>query len=269
MTEVVQRSAGDTVAVLIEKYPVLDPDGEAFDLLVANIGDMDDAGLSFGDMDRLTMPPGGTTRWLVPDLTEGEISLDELVGIVLRWETSRAFWESDDVTGEAPDCASRDGRMPIPEGLFAADGERAAENPGGTCKDCPMNQFGSATKGNGKKCKESKLLYLMRPGELLPTIVSLPPTSIKPLKSFLLRLATKAQAKYNQAEIGLTVKVVVGGPGNGQKYGVVVPRLVRVLDPAERVLTQGASDQFDGMLNRAPIAAIANTVVEEDAATDS
>lgn len=285
MTEVATRptngtiavNPGDTVAVLVERYPALDPSGEAMELLIANVGDIEEAGLSFGDMDRITIPPAGSTKWLVPDLEQGEINVDKLVGVILKWETSRAYWVSEDVTGEAPDCASRDGKTPVEGGLFAVDGERGAENPAGvteggteypagSCIGCPMNQFGSDSRGRGKACKESKLLYLVREGELLPTIISLPPTSIKPLKSFLLRVGTKMRAKFYEIEVGLALKAEVGGPGGKQKYGVVVPSVVRTLDPEERKVAKGASIAFNGMFNRVPVAAIGAGVAAGEAA---
>lgn len=258
MTEVVHQPSGSLAlteqeVALMERFPLLDPNSEIVELLAENVGD--EEALTFSDLTRVTVPPGGALTWAIPDLEEGEIRVKEITGIVLKWETSRAYWENPEVTGNAPDCSSRDGKTPVPGGWFAADGDLAEENPGNACKDCPMNQFGSATKGQGKACKESKLLYVAEEGSALPTIVSVPPTSLRPLKTFLVQLATgKAKAKYTDVEIALGLKQAESG---GQKYSVILPRMVRVLDPAERKLARGASDSFGQMLTRAPVAALA------------
>lgn len=273
MTEVALRDG--TPATLIEKYPALDPNGDAMELITANVGDVGD-GLSFGDLDRLTVPAGGGTSWTIPDLEEGEITIKSLDGVIVIWETNRAYWLSDDVTGEAPDCASRNGKVPEPGGFFALDGENAEINPEGTCASCPMNQFGSASKGQGKACKESKLLYMLREGELLPSIVSLPPTSIKALKSFLIQLAAKKRRKFYEVEVRLDLVSDVSAAG--QKYSKVVPKLIRLLEGEERAMAAAASATFTEMLRRAPVAAVVAAadgpvvdadIVEDEAVTVS
>ena len=51
-----------------------------------------------------------------------------------------------------------------------------------------MNAYGSAKDGGrGKACKNMRQLYLLRSGEYMPLLVSLPPTSIRPFKEFLNR----------------------------------------------------------------------------------
>jgi hypothetical protein len=256
MTEVALRS--EAANALVEEYPALDPKGEAMELITANIGEIGEEGLSFGDLDRLTVPSGGGTHWTVPDLEEGEITVKSLEGVMVIWETNRAFWESDEVSNSAPDCSSRDGKTPEPGGLYAPDGENAEKNPSGKCAECPMNQFGSQVKNGkgtqGKACKESKLLYMVRPAELLPTIVSLPPMSIRPLKSFLIKLATKSRRKYFEAVIALDL--VVDTNSSGQKYSKVVPRLVRKLEGDERDLATASAVIFQEMLKRTPIAKV-------------
>ena len=47
------------------------------------------------------------------------------------------------------------------------------------------NQFGSAAEGNGKACKNMRVLYLLRSGEFMPLQVTLPPTSLKPFREFM------------------------------------------------------------------------------------
>lgn len=59
-----------------------------------------------------------------------------------------------------PDCGSFDGIHGI-------------GNPGGLCRACPYNKFGSG--GNkSKACKNRHMLYLVREGEIFPVVISLP-----------------------------------------------------------------------------------------------
>lgn len=283
MTDVVPSNTIDAmheaemIQAFVEKYPTLDPNNNLIELLEDNIGSAEEGGgITFSDLDRVTVTPGGTPSWVVPDLLAGETMVKKLTGIVLRWEASRAYWDSTDLSDSPPDCSSRDGVTPIPGGLYAEGGERADENPPMpytvrgvevvdpetgqpalrvSCANCPMNQFGSSLKGTGGKgCKESRLLYLMRPGESLPTIVSLPPTSIRPLKSFLLKVGAAKGKRYNQIEIGLSLKTVTKG---GNSYGEVVPNLERILENSEAALAEAASEEFAGLLQRAPVPTLA------------
>ena len=84
----------------------------------------------------------------------------------LMWEISK------------PDCVSLDGQC-------------GTGNPGGQCAACPFNQYESAAEGSGKACKETRTLLVLQEDELIPTVLRVPPSSIKELKQFLLRLAKK------------------------------------------------------------------------------
>jgi len=65
------------------------------------------------------------------------------------------------------------------------DGKTGQGNPGGVCKNCPYNQWGSDPDTGGKACKNMHRIYLLRDGDLFPLLISLPPTSIKPFSNYL------------------------------------------------------------------------------------
>jgi len=99
--------------------------------------------------------------------------LKELSGIIIAWRDTRAYWsvpmeESDG--NMPPDCYSLDART--------GEGE-----PGGNCHKCPNAEFGSGSKGEGQACKLVRQLFLVREDNLLPEIVHLPPSSLKPARS--------------------------------------------------------------------------------------
>ncbi len=155
----------------------------------ANIGD---SGVSAGDFEQIKLPAGGGTAWTVPGL-DGEETVKEIGGIIVAWRDTRAYWrrsmeESDG--SSPPDCASADARTGI--GV-----------PGGNCVQCQFAQFGSDSRG-GQACKLVRQLFVVREGNMLPEIVNLPPTSVKPARQYLMRLASKGIPCYGVVtKIGL------------------------------------------------------------------
>jgi hypothetical protein len=56
-------------------------------------------------------------------------------------------------------------------------------DPGGSCRDCPLARFGSATKpdgskGGGQACRDQREVLLRLDGDILPHLLIVPPTSI-------------------------------------------------------------------------------------------
>lgn len=65
------------------------------------------------------------------------------------------------------------------------------------CATCPMNQFGSATVGKGKACKNTRLVAVTPAHEISKDsaiwIASIPPASLKQFDSYISGLASKHQ----------------------------------------------------------------------------
>lgn len=133
--------------------------------------------LSFQLFDLVKSPSGGSTVFSVPGLS-GEEAEKELTGIILDYMTPRAYWAtSDPVEGMPPTCLSKDS-------LISADGK--------VCAHCPFNDFGSKDgESNAKACKESVLLFLLRPGSVFPLLVRVPVTSKKLFLKYTTRLVSR------------------------------------------------------------------------------
>jgi hypothetical protein len=149
--------------------------------LSANLGD---PSVSATDFDRIKIPAGGGLAFTIHTL-DGEQSVKELSGVIVDWRDRRAYWkltmeQSDGNT--PPDCYSLNARVGI-------------GNPGGDCSKCEFAQFGSDSNG-GQACKASRELYLLRENRILPEIVCLPPTSIKPAREYFRRLAAEVIPYY-------------------------------------------------------------------------
>lgn len=222
------------------KYPMLDPGGMGADIAEIMAENMGDEGLSPFDLDRIKMPSGGHIAWEVPT-ADGPEPMKTITGVVVAWMVGRSWWERDlddpDAAGnEPPDCASRDGHVGVGRYGIGSEG-----NPTGECLGCPMNEWDSATKGAGKACKEQRLLYMLLPGNALPVVVALAPTSIKPWRQYVMRLTSEAIPFYGlETTLGLE-KV----KGNGTPdYAVVVPSRGQVLDPESRVVAKQYGDSL-------------------------
>jgi hypothetical protein len=119
--------------------------------------------LSFQLFDIVKSPSGGATVFTVPGLSGDEL-VKELTGIIIDYTTPRAYWDTPDpVEGQAPNCFSHDS-------LISGGGR--------PCSRCEFNTFGSKDGESGAKaCKESVLLFLLRPDNIIPLIVRVPVSS--------------------------------------------------------------------------------------------
>ena len=129
--------------------------------------------LTYELFDVVKSPSGGSTVFSVPGLS-GDEAEKELYGIILDYTTPRAYWDSPDpVEGTPPACLSKNS-------IISEDGK--------ACAHCPFNDYGSKDgESNAKACKESALLFLLRPNNILPLLVRVPVTS----KGRFLKYATR------------------------------------------------------------------------------
>lgn len=163
---------------------------------------------------RVKIPGGGSLQFEIPsDDPENPDYTKYIEGVILYNHDTCAYWPEgseydDNVT---PLCSSVDGKT----GYGA---------PGGICATCALNQYGSVEKGKGKACKNMRNLYILRSGEHMPMLLSLPPTSLRPYSDFITAaFATRRRPIYSGVvQIGL--KRVDNGSNT---YSVATFRLVQ------------------------------------------
>lgn len=133
-------------------------------------------GLGTVPYDRVKIPSGGGIAFELPGETDEDTeSATELVGVILYHHPVNSYWKEKFEGGnEQPDCASQDGK----HGVDRETGEIK------DCANCPYNQFGS-DGGNGKACKNVHRIYMLREGNPVPLILSLPPTSLKYMRDYI------------------------------------------------------------------------------------
>ncbi len=120
---------------------------------------------------------GGSTSFTIPTLS-GETMEKSITGIILDYITPRAYWDTPDpVEGTPPVCFSSDS-------LVSHDGK--------ACTNCPFNDFGSKDgETNAKACKESVVLFLLRPDNIMPILVRVPVSSKMLFQRYMTRLIGK------------------------------------------------------------------------------
>lgn len=191
--------------------------------LIANIGEQ---GLKPSDLDKIKVPAGGGIAWEVPTL-KGPETVNVLEGIVLAFKDVRAYWATKGTGNNPPDCSS-------------SDSITGVGTPGGFCHKCPLAQFGTAVdeKGNpskGQACKSMRVLLFLRQDDMIPMVISLPPTSIQASKKYFLRLVANGFPFY-----GVTTQLRLEKSKNasGTVYSQATLAMGRALEPDEVAKTE-------------------------------
>lgn len=266
---VARRDSAAVAAVDLDNYPALvDGVGELAQVMEDNVG----RSLQLSDLTRISMPTGGGQSFeIFDDLTRETENVKFIEGVLVHWRRARSYWlppapGESEITHSPPVCSSVDGRLPVPGGMFGDGGEQANRNipvmVAGTmqraCKGCPMDEWGSHPKEGrkGKACKEQILLFVLQPGETLPVIISVPPSSKKVVEDFMVKLSTRYTAHYSGFALRFALtKIEKAG---SEPYSQIVPTLVGVLDGLVRngPPTQGSdaatarayAEEFAGLL---------------------
>lgn len=216
--------------------PAAMPEGEFTQEELAE--DMDGLQMSFP---RVKIPAGGALMFELPsDDPENPDYVKNLEGVILFNHPNNAYWpegsEYDD--SATPLCSSVDAKQGIGE-------------PGGSCISCALNQFGSAAEGNGKACKNMRVLYLLRSGEFMPLQVTLPPTSLKPFREFM----NQSFMLRRRATYGSVVQIGLKKMSNGKDdYSVATFRRLYDFSGEElaqiRQFADGFKEQIRMMLQQ-------------------
>ncbi len=192
--------------------------------------------LSVQLFDIVKAPSGGSTVFSVPGLSGDEAERD-LTGIILDYTTPRAYWNSTDpVEGMPPTCLSHNS-------ITSQDGK--------VCARCPYNDFGSKDgESNAKACKESVLLFLLRPDNALPLLVRVPVSS----KNRFLKYSTRLLSTLTPIS-GVVTKITLEKATNraGKSYAVYHFEAVNVLAPEEAAQAKAFAKQFMEIVNAAEV----------------
>jgi len=183
-------------------------------------------GLDMG-FERIKIPAGGVTMFELPGEDDEPVTVKEFSAVILLQHPLFAYYKQKYTGGNnPPDCGSTDGVIGVGE-------------PGGSCKQCPLNQFGSGENGS-KACKNRRRLYVLREGELFPLLLSLPTGSLKGFKRYIKQQLAKGR-KTNAVVTRFALKRATNA--GGIAYSQATFAVDRVLTPEEYVVIVKMSEQ--------------------------
>lgn len=188
----------------------------------------DCAGLDF-KFDRIKIPSGGMTAFEVP-AEDGESTdlAKEIEAVILYSHPANSYYtEAYKGGSNPPECGSFDGITGI-------------GTPGGICKSCPFNQFGSGD-GKSKACKNRRMLYLLRENEIFPLTLNLPTGSLKGFTKYVQTLLARGK-RPNQVVTKISLRKTASA--SGIDFSQAVFKMVRGLDAAEQKNIDAMSEQM-------------------------
>ena len=165
-------------------------------------------------------PVNGEALWKIPTL-EGHQTAQSIEGVIVFARDTRAYYPGKEIKNQPPDCSSLDGITGV---------AKAGVNLGGDCKKCPMAQWDSAQDSGAQACKQSKQLFMLRGNSMFLEVVSLPPTSLKAVRQFFLKLVTQG-VQYHQCIV--RIDLVEAKNAQQQTYGKADLKFVRRLSADE------------------------------------
>ncbi len=205
----------------------------ALDIIRANLKSQP---LTLDLFDIVKSPSGGSTVFSVPGLA-GDEAAKELTGIILDYTTPRAYWDTPDpVEGTPPVCMSQNS-------IISHDGK--------ACALCPFNDFGSKDgDSNAKACKESVLLFLLRPGSVIPLLVRVPVTS----KPRFLKYSTRLLSSLTPISSVVTkITLEKATSKQGKPYALFHFEAAGTLSPEEAANAKAYAQQFMEIVNAAEV----------------
>ncbi len=192
--------------------------------------------LSLQLFDIIKSPSGGSTSFTIPTLS-GDTMEKSITGIILDYTTPRAYWETPDpVEGTPPVCFSSDS-------LVSHDGK--------ICANCPFNDFGSKDgETNAKACKESVVLFLLRPDNIMPILVRVPVSSKMIFQRYMTRLIGKMIPVS-----GVVTKITLEKTTNktGQPYALYNFEAVETLSSDEAENARAFGKKFMELVNTSDV----------------
>jgi len=183
-------------------------------------------GLEF-TFDRVKLPAGGGTAFEIPSAESDESEMaKDITGVIVYNHPAFAYYRDKYAGGNnPPDCGSFDGATGV-------------GTPGGSCANCPYNKFGSG-EGQSKLCKNKRMLYILREGELFPITLSLPTGSLKTFTNYVKSQLSRGR-KLNQVVTRISLKKATNA--SGIAFSQAVFAFDRMLNPEERTAIESIAE---------------------------
>lgn len=201
---------------------------ELLDVLAENLGG---ESLTARDLPRIGIPTGGGTSWEIPT-GGGDIEpAKALRGIIVHFERTHSYWPPKQDAGTPPICSS----------VGPANKAIGVGDPGGPCKTCPHNQFGTKVRDDGreaggKACTERENWFLLLDDRPLPIVLSLSPASLKAATDY--RVKQLGSVGKRVSSVVTEITLATDTNATGEKYSYIVPKVAGNLNPNEAQLAR-------------------------------
>lgn len=213
-------------------------------------------GLQLG-FQRVKIPSGGQIQFELPsDDPDNPDYAKYLEGVIVYSHNANSYWP----TGEDYDDNT-------PPACQSVDGKLGYGKPGGICADCPYNRYGSDTKGTGKgkACKNQRILYLLRSGDVMPIQLSLSPTSIRPYTEFV----NAAFVSRHRGVCGSVVQIGLKKRSNGKDdYSIATFKRLYDFTGEELARIRAYANSFTEQIEMILAQRIANIETEADSGVE-
>lgn len=215
------------------QFLALDPNGEYAESLAA----MAESGeiLKPTDLIRVKIPTGGGTTWMIPG-PSGDVPKETITGALVYYQICGVLWPTEEFqTGSMPvlktlDLITAEQVGPIPDDMTESLEPYRIDDRHfhwSEASGMPYNQWGTGKNGIGKRCKEQRILFILRPKDPFPLLITAQPGSLKNVSQWFKRIPL-ARIPFWRAIVELSL--VKSTNKTGQDYAQIVPKLVGQVD---------------------------------------
>jgi hypothetical protein len=210
------------------------------------------------ELPRIKMPSAGLLQFILPS---GDTS-KTVRGIIAAFKDVRVYFADPDSQGTPPSCTSEDCHCGY--GMIHPNQKAPTTTE---CSKCPHNQWGSHPKGTGgKACSERRMLAIQTENGLVPTLLSLPVTSVKPVVEQMRSIVNQYGSTINNFILTLTLTEKMNS--KGIKYAVVTidPNSITPIAKELKATMKGLRLAAKAMLDSVPSREVVS--VDADAMSD-
>ena len=219
----VQESPGTAIATTEpSRFEVLKPDSEIAQALAANLNGEK---LTVSDLTIVKTPSGGNTNWTIEELS-GEVTTDSITGLLVYYAPHGVLWPLADPSGDSKPLLVTDNLITARKvgddyGDLDPKVIEAYRNDDGTYDwlNLPYNQFGTGKGGFGKRCKEQRIMCILREQDHFPLLIRVAPGSLRNVTPFVKKLPVE----HWRAIVEL--KLEKAKSSSNQDFSKIKPRL--------------------------------------------
>lgn len=194
-------------------------------------------GLGAIPMPRVQTPSGGGLAFTIGEGDDADVA-KELRGVIVMHQSNNVYYDKsiEESDGDnMPRCSSFDGKA----GIDNQTGEIRE------CATCPFNQFGP--DGGKKPCHNRHNVYLLREGDMLPTLISLPATSVQNFKKLIVNSVVLKKRRCCDVVVKVTLEKAESR--GGQAFSRYKFALDKELTPDEKEKMRRYAESFKAYID--------------------